>query len=160
MDIEAMAERSIAALRSRNKAIIGKKSSINLSVPLNRLHESPWPRIDSRCESEMRFPTDYHLSDPEKAGAAVTAYRHALTCRSFQILTFDAVYRIGRRGHQHNCYMKSERWTLTTDKFLSRGLTFRSHENAASVGFAGKSFIVIKLLLLVGRANIGGTINL
>jgi hypothetical protein len=35
-----------------------------------------------------------------------------------------------------------------------------NHENAAGVGFAGKSVIVIKLLLLVGWANIAGTINL
>jgi hypothetical protein len=34
-----------------------------------------------------------------------------------------------------------------------------NHENAAGVGLAGKSVIVIKSLLLVGRANIAG-INL
>jgi hypothetical protein len=35
-----------------------------------------------------------------------------------------------------------------------------NHENAAGVGFCGKSAIVIKSLLLIGRANIAGTINL
>jgi hypothetical protein len=35
-----------------------------------------------------------------------------------------------------------------------------NHENAAGVGFSEKSVIVIESLLLVGRANIGGTINL
>jgi hypothetical protein len=35
-----------------------------------------------------------------------------------------------------------------------------NHENAAGVGFCGKSAIVIKSLLLVGRAHIAGIINL
>jgi hypothetical protein len=35
-----------------------------------------------------------------------------------------------------------------------------NHENAADDGFAGKSAIVINALLLVGRANIAGAINL
>jgi hypothetical protein len=35
-----------------------------------------------------------------------------------------------------------------------------NHENAAGVGFCGKSVIVIKLLLLIGRAHIAGIINL
>jgi hypothetical protein len=34
-----------------------------------------------------------------------------------------------------------------------------NHENAAGVSFSGKSVIVIKSLLLVGRANIAGSIN-
>jgi hypothetical protein len=35
-----------------------------------------------------------------------------------------------------------------------------NHANGAGDGFAGKSAIVIKSLLLAGRANIAGTINL
>jgi hypothetical protein len=35
-----------------------------------------------------------------------------------------------------------------------------NHEDAADVGFARKSAIVIKSLLLLGQANIAGAINL
>jgi hypothetical protein len=35
-----------------------------------------------------------------------------------------------------------------------------NHANGAGHGFAGKSAIVIKSLLLAGRTNIAGTINL
>jgi hypothetical protein len=34
-----------------------------------------------------------------------------------------------------------------------------NHENAAGDGFPGKSVIVIKSLLLVGRANIAGSLS-
>jgi hypothetical protein len=67
-------------------------------------------------------------------------------------------------GSVHNCGTSGSISALASrNGQSSTGFAFKpplTMRMLQAFGFSGKSVIVIKSLLLVGRANIGGTINL